>query len=83
MKDLTFDHKDLASIITFLPVFKEACYPCSIHEGAAICPFKYSLSGLVESVIMAPVAIPTETSEAQEGCLTSYSAIANYLLNDT
>lgn len=42
--------------------------------------FKHYLSGPVESIIKARVTLPTQITMAQEGFLTSYSGIFNYLL---
>lgn len=42
--------------------------------------FKHYLSGPIEFVIKAGVAIPTETAKAHARRLTSYSTIVNYLL---
>lgn len=80
MKDQTFSGEDPVSIIAFSQDSKAACDAYNIHARAAMGLFKHYLSGLMKAVIKARVALPTDTSKAQEGFLTSYSAIINYLL---
>lgn len=41
---------------------------------------KQYLSGPVEAVSKARVGLPSETSKSKKGCLTSFSAIVNYVL---
>lgn len=62
MKDRTFNGKDPMSIIVFLQDFKAACNAYRIQEGAAMWIYEQYLSGRVESVIKARVALPTKTA---------------------
>lgn len=80
MKDRNFSGKDSVSIIAFLPDFKAACDACNFHESTAVWLLKHYPNGPVRSVINAHVVLQTETARTQEGCLTFYSAIGNYLL---
>lgn len=75
MKDPTFYRKNRVSIIPFLQVFKAVCDACSSHDGVEVWLFRNYLNGPVEAVIKARIASPTKMALAQEGCLTSYSAI--------
>lgn len=43
-------------------------------------PFKHCQSGAIEAVNKVYAALPIDTFKAREGCLSSYSAIVNYLL---
>lgn len=80
MKDGTLSGKDLVSIIVFLLHLRTACYACNIIDGAAMWLFRNYLAGALEAVIKAQVGRPTENTNSKEGCITSFSAIVNYLL---
>lgn len=58
-----------------------ACDECNIHEKVAMCIFRNDLTDPVRSFIRAHVFLPIESAEAQDGCLTLYSAIINYFIN--
>lgn len=80
MRDRRFGDTDLASIMAFLQDFKAPCNTCAILEGAALWLFKYSVGGAVQSIIIARVALPTDTMKAPEGCYTNVSAVVHFLL---
>lgn len=80
MKDRTFICIEPVSIIVSLQDFKAACDACNIQVGPTMRVFKCYLKGRVESVIKARVDLPTDMTRAEEGYLTSNSAITNYLL---
>lgn len=80
MRNRTFNGKEPLSIVAFLQNFKAACDARNVHEGAAMWLFEHYLNRPVESVINARFALPAETARAQNGCLTSYFAIINWLL---
>lgn len=80
MNDRTLSEKDFVSIIAFLQDFKTARNAYNIHENTAKRLFKHYLSYPVKAVIKARMTLPPETAKPKEGCLTLFSAIANYLL---
>lgn len=41
---------------------------------------KNHLTGDIEAVIKARIALPTEAAKSKKGCFTSFSAIVNYLV---
>lgn len=67
-------------IIAFLQNLKAACDCCNINERAGFGLIRHFLTSTVDAVIKCRVALPTQTVMAQEGCLTSYFAVANFLL---
>lgn len=79
MRDRTFGSRDTASIITFLRDFKATYSTCNVHEAPALFVFKQFLTGPVEEVIKALIAIPAKTARDEKRCLTSYSAIVDFL----
>lgn len=80
LKDWTFNSKESVSIIVFLQDFKAASTACNILKGIVMWIFKHYLSSSAESFIKARVALLKENTRAQEGCVTSYYTIVNYLL---
>lgn len=80
MEDRIFSGKDSLSITAFLQGFKTACDSCSIHDNATLWLFKHHLTGPIEAVRKARVALSKETAGSKERRLASFSAIFNYLL---
>lgn len=50
-----------------------------VHDGTAVWLFKRYLSSLIEAVVKASVAVPTELSRSKE-CLILFPPIVTYLL---
>lgn len=63
MKDQIFSGKDSMLIIAFLRYFRLACDTYNFQEVAAMWHYEHYLSGSVEAVIMAWVALPAEASK--------------------
>lgn len=80
MTDKHFYGRDSVSVIAFLLDFKASYHACNIDESVALWIFKDFLIEPVESVMKVREALPTKTARAQHGCLTTYSAIVNFLL---
>lgn len=80
MKDQTFSDKHPLLIIAFLQDFKEVCDACNIHESTAIWLSRQYLTGPVEPVIKALVALPTESAKSKEGGITLFSANVIFLI---
>lgn len=66
MNDRDFSWRDLVPIIAFLQGFKAVFDACSIHKESTFLLIKYFLTGSVQSVMKAKVALPTQTSSTQE-----------------
>lgn len=80
VKDQTFSNKNPASLIAFLQYCKAVCDKRNIHKYAKMWFFRRYLSGPIDVVIKARVALPTESGKTGELCKTSFSAIVKYLL---
>lgn len=66
----------------FFQDFERAWNACNVYAGATMWLRKHYLSGLVEPVIKARFALPTETSKAQEGCLMAYCQLSLNTIRD-
>lgn len=76
----SFSGNEPLSIITFLQDFKTSRNVCSIHDRAAMSLFKCYSIGSVKFVITPRVALSSRAAKAQEGFLSLYLAIINYIL---
>lgn len=79
-KDKNIGRKGPELTIACLQDVKVAFDVGSIHQKAAFWPFKHLLRELVNSLIKARVMLSTKTSKAQDGCLTIYFTVVDFLL---
>lgn len=80
MNERAFSGINQQLIIAFLQNFEVASRTCNTNERTAMWLFKHYISHPFEAVIKIGVALPTETAQSNEVCLTSFSKIVDHLL---
>lgn len=79
MKSANFKPFDPISIHSFLHNFKTACDRNGIHRDAAMRPFPHFMKDPAKASLAHRVSATKEDVLEQEGKLTTYSEVGNYL----
>lgn len=76
-----FDRCYPITILSFIPAFHVACDTNCIYEGAAMWPFHLFIKKPVVAALRAITGFTSSRRSREEGKLTSYFQLVNYLFN--